>query len=323
MRDRPPMMSIRPTLLIAAVTVGLAGCGPSALQEDAGSGGQDGSTAGADARSGADARPCSDVIDLVFVLDTSSSMGFVLEELENQIGQVVEAGNQLAPDARFGLVVFQDNHWLDATGPLEAGRVHTAATTLQTAFANYRTNFTDHNRNPGDGLQGPTTQNPICEENSLDGLYAAATDFPWRNNATRVIVLATDDTFLERPDNYGDRDGDGLTDKTDYPREGDYPALRTMSETVTALQTARIRVFSFTRLQPPGVFDLTRCGTPRRLPWDDITDGWTTPYAGQAPISDQTDARNFDLDAVRTGTLSLADTINEVVLDSYCVPPVL
>ncbi|HUH03784.1 MAG TPA: VWA domain-containing protein [Kofleriaceae bacterium] len=307
-------------MIVLAMLLG-AGCGPSALQDDAGS--EDGSTGGADARRGADAPPCSDVIDLVFVLDTSSSMGFVLQALENQIGQVAEAANQLAPDARFGLVVFQDNHWLDMTGPLEGGRAHTAAATLQTAFANYRTNFTDYNRNPGDGLQGPTTQNPICEENSLDGLYAAAAEFPWRDNATRVVILATDDTFLERPDNYGDRDGDGLTDKTDYPREGDYPALRTLSETVTALQTARIRVFSFTRLQPPGALDLTRCGTPRRLPWNDITDGWTTPYAGQAPIPEQTDARNFDLDAVRTGSLSLADTINEVVLDSYCVPPVL
>ena len=32
-----------------------------------------------------------------------------------------------------------------------------------------------------------------------------------RESATRVIIVATDDTFLVTPDNYGDRDADGLT----------------------------------------------------------------------------------------------------------------
>jgi hypothetical protein len=135
------------------------------------------------------------------------------------------------------------------------------------------------------------------------------------------VILATDDTFLERPDNSGDRDGDGLTNKTDYPSEGDYPAARTLSETIQALQDARVRVFSFTRLTQPNIFE--RCGTGRRLAWEDITDGWTTSYGAEAPIPDQTDGGNYDLDQVKGGTLSLADTINEVVLDSHCNPIIL
>ncbi len=265
-----------------------------------------------------DAEECEDVVDVVFVLDTSSSMEFVLTKLHAQIAQVVNASNMVAADAHFGLIVFQDNHWIDATGALEGGKVHTSATTLQSAFANYRDNFTARNRNPGDGPNGPTTQNPICEENSLDALHAAAADFPWRPNATRVVILATDDTFLERPDNYGDRDGDGQTNRTDFPREGNYPAAYTMAETVTALKTARVRVFSFSRIEQPGFFD--RCGTGRRLPWTDITDGWTTPYNNQPPIPNQTDGANYDLDEVKDGMRSLADTINEVVLDSHCDP---
>jgi hypothetical protein len=261
------------------------------------------------------------VVDVVFVLDTSSSMGFVLSQLEMQIAQVVTATNTLAADAHFGLIVFQDNHFIDNTGPLEAGTVHTAAASLQTAFRYYRDNFTSFDRNPGDGLNGLTTQNPICEENSLDALHAAARDFPWRPNATRVVILATDDTYLERPDNYGDRDGDGQTNQTNFPREGNYPAAWTMSETVGALRDARIRVFSFSRITQPNIFE--RCGTGRRLAWTDITDGWTTPYGTQAPIPDQTDGGNFDLDQVKNGSLSLATTINQVVLDSYCVPPIL
>jgi hypothetical protein len=297
---------------IALTIALLAGCGPSERGTTDANTGIDGHLV--------DAGDCKEVVDVVFVLDTSSSMDFVLSKLETQIAQVVIATNALAPDAHFGLIVFQDNHFLDNTGPLEGGVVHTSATTLQAAFRNYRDNYTAYNRNPGDGITGPDTQNPICEENSLDALYAAVT-FPWRENATRVVILATDDTFLEATDNYGDRDGDGKTDQTDFPSEGDYPATQTVAGTVTALQTAKVRVFSFSRISQPSF--LERCGTGRRLPWTDITDGWTTPYKTQPPIPMQTDGGNFDLDQVKSGSLSLADTINSVVLDSYCNPILL
>lgn len=265
---------------------------------------------------------CTDVIDLVFVLDVSSSMAFVLDSLEAQINEVVVAANALAEDSHFGLIPYVDNHAFDVTGDLEGGMVHTAAPSLQTAFATVRRTYTVPNRNPGDGPTGPDTQNPICEENALDALYAAATEFPWRANATRVIILATDDTFIERPDNYGDRDGDGLTDRTDYPREGDYPALRTLDETVAALQEARVRVFTFTRHRVPGPLDLTKCGTGRRLPWTSIMDGWSAPYGGRTPIPTATDAADYDIDQVRSGAISLVETINQVVVDSYCQEPV-
>jgi hypothetical protein len=37
----------------------------------------------------------------------------------------------------------------------------------------------------------------------------------------------------------------------------------------------------------------------------------------------QTDGGNFDLDKVKSGALSLAETINSVVLDSHCNPILL
>lgn len=297
-----------------AIVALLASCGPASRARPDGGGSGGGGGGG----SGADAGECHDVIDVVFVLDTSSSMDFVLDQLNTGIEQVVTASNALASDAHFGLIVFQDNDFLDNTGPLEAGHVHTAASTLQTRFTYYKNNFTATNRNPGDGIGGLTDQNPICEENSLDALYDAAATFPWRANATRVVILVTDDTFLERPDNYGDRDGDGLENHTDYPREGNYPAAHTVSETVALLKQNKTRVFTFTRLVPPSI--LERCGTGRRLPWSAITNGWTTSYGSNAPIPMQTDGKNFDLAKVEDGSLSLSATINEVVLDSYCNP---
>lgn len=265
---------------------------------------------------------CANVVDVVFVLDVSSSMDFVLDTLDAQIDQVVTASNALAPDAHFGLIPFVDNYAIDATGPLEAGKVHTAAPTLKAAFQYDKKTYTTPNRNPGDGPSGPQTQNPICEENALDALHAAATEFPWRPNATRVVILVTDDTFLERPDNYGDRDGDGLTNKTDYPKEGNYPAKWTVPETVAALKSSQVRVFSFTRLKAPGALDLGKCGTGRRLAWSAVSDGWTTPYKTNAPIPTQTAGKNFDLDQVKGGKLSLTATIKQVVVDSYCNPPI-
>ena len=105
----------------------IAACGPT--------GSRDGST---DARGsgsgGGDAAKCEEVIDVVFVLDTSSSMDFVLTKLESQIAQVVTASNMVAADSHFGLIVFQDNHFIDNTGPLQNGAEHTSATSLQTAF---------------------------------------------------------------------------------------------------------------------------------------------------------------------------------------------
>jgi hypothetical protein len=267
-----------------------------------------------------DAMVCRDSVDLVFVLDVSSSMGFVLDKLAKEIDKVVTASNKLAPDSHFGLVAFVDNHRLDTTGPQAGGKVHLDGATLSKAFTQIKKTYTQADRNPGDGPGGPTLQNPICEENANDALHAAASEFPWRQNSNRVIILATDDTFLERPDNYGDRDGDGKTDKTDFPREGDYPAQRKMAETVDLLKKTKVRVFAFTRLKAPGPFSLTKCGTGRRLPWSSISDGWSTPYGGQPPIPASTGGKNFDIDQVFAGKLSLTETINNMVLDSHCKP---
>src|SRR5204862_346174 len=142
-------------------------CGPSNR-----TGGDD--NPASDASGSPDTGDCKDVVDVVFVLDTSSSMGFVLSQLESQIGQVVTASNM--------------------------------------------------------------------------------------------------------------------------------PAAHTLAERVTALRDGDVRVFSFSRLTQPNI--LERGGTGRRLPWADITDGWTTPYKNAMPIPDQTDGGNFDLDMVKSGTLS-------------------
>ena len=114
-----------------------AACGPSARTSPSLDGGADGDRADAAPWEGSDGDggTCSEVVDVVLVLDVSSSMGFVLDDLERDIHQVVDAGNELAPDAHFGLIAFADNHMLDDTGDLEGGSVHTEAATLTSAPA--------------------------------------------------------------------------------------------------------------------------------------------------------------------------------------------
>lgn len=258
-------------------------------------------------------RVCTEDIDVVLVIDTSSTMTFVLEALEDEFENVVSASNALKDGAHFGAVFFQDNAVLDSTGA--EGTVHLAHDTLRSAFTTMRTVYTRNNRNPGDGPSGPTTQNPLCEENSLDALHMAATQFPWRDNAARIAIVVTDDTFLEKPDNYGDGNGDGDTDDRFPFREGDYPAAYTVDETVAALNEAGVKVFSFSLVNPH-----SSCGTSRRHSEgvQSVTFGWTQPYAGKAPIPDQTGGKNFDLDQVSSGTLHLDEAINGIVLETRC-----
>ncbi len=335
-------MSIRSTAL-GLLAMGVIGCSAGGNGGDVasggsanagGSGGAGGSGAGLGGVGGTtplfdsgpinnDSSTCTDSIDVVFVLDMSSSMGFMVDALSSDIQNVIAATSQLAQQSgaqepHFGLIPFVDNHVIDLGGAAEGGKVHLDATSLKNAFNFHVNTFMNPNRNPGDGPDGPTMQNPICEENALDALHAAATDFPWRAQATRIVILATDDTFLERPDNYGDRDGDGLTDKTDFPREGDYPAAWTVPETVEALRAAKIRVFTFTARSNSA----HHCGTGRRLPWEARAAGWSAPYWSDDPIPAATDGADYDLDAVRNNQMSLADTINGIVLASHCNPPV-
>jgi len=271
----------------------------------------------------ADDRECTQDIDVVLVLDVSSSMGFVLDKLGADIAGIVDAANKLKDGAHFGFVGYADNAAFGLGGSDSNGRVHTKATTLKAAFTSMKSTYTNKNRNPGDGPTGPETQNPICEENSLDALHLAAAEFPWRPTAARIVIIATDDTFLQGADNYGDRDNDGDTTSTDFPKEGDYPAVHTLGETIKALKDAKARVFSFTLLKAPGFLD-GKCGTGRRHSESDcMTFGWSKPYDGEEPIPKQTSGKNFDLSGIRSDAISLKDTINDVVLETHCAgdPP--
>ncbi|GAB4207555.1 MAG: hypothetical protein OHK0013_25300 [Sandaracinaceae bacterium] len=157
-------------------------------------------------------------VDVVFVLDVSTSMEGTFDALRAGIRDVWDTASRLSPDPRFSLIVFVDDA-LAVDGCAPFGSVDG----LSAAFDRWRS-FCSSNASPVS-----MAQNYDFPENSLDALYLAATACTFREGATRVLVHVTDDTFYERPAIFS----------------GEVPAERTFAEVSRALTAFQLRVASF------------------------------------------------------------------------------
>jgi hypothetical protein len=137
------------------------------------------------------------------------------------------------------------------------------------------------------------TQNMTWPENSMDGLYRAATEFAWRpkESTLRIVIHTTDDTFWNGPTS-----ADGVSIQHGY------------TDTVQALTDNQVRVFSFASLMG-GPFET-----------DPVGDGWFAPYGGDKSIPDATGGGVFMLNDVMSGSISLSASINGAVEGSLCKP---
>jgi hypothetical protein len=228
---------------------------------------------------------CVQDIDIVFVMDVSTSMGPFLSKLADEILVVDQALADLGlPNPpHYGLVVFVDD-----TALLGGGAPYPDAATLQGEFMMWSTFTSTNSQVSGAGF------NSTWPENSLDALFSAAVGFQWRpaGDATlRLVIHTTDDTFWDGP-----MVQDGVMIQHGY------------DETVDALQTAQIRTFSFAA-QIGGMCECM-----------DVTPGWSTPYQGKTALPEATDGGVFDIDLVLAGQLSLAEAINGLVVDTMCEP---
>jgi hypothetical protein len=257
---------------------------PRADDGGTGEGGAD-ADADADATTDVDAE-CNDVIDVVFVLDVSTSMTPVLGALHAGIGDVWSAALGLSPDARFGLVVFVDDVMVT-----RGGEPYGSLVELQDEFQHWR-DFCSSNDEPG----GSGGYNTDCPENTLDAVWAAATAFPWRDNAVRIIVLATDDTFVERPDALG----------SDW-----IEVQHTYAEVRDEVLAREIRVAAF------AAHDSSNCSIP---PTHDAEPGLFSDWLGLPALPASTGAQVFDIQDVRSGALSMSEAISDVILNEYCTP---
>lgn len=229
-------------------------------------------------------KACEQSIDIVFVMDVSTTMGGFINMLADEMLEVDAAiqALDLPLEPHYGLAVFVDDAAL-----LNGGAPYADATALRDDFIMW-SNFTASNQQVGGG-----NSNSTWTENSLDALYLAATGFQWRpaDTTTRIVIHTTDDTFWDGPTT-----GNGIMIQHGY------------AETVQALQDATARVYSFAD-------DIG--GSCSCL---DVTPGWSAPYMGMLPIPEATDGGVYDIGNVLSGTVSLTDAINTAVEESYCEP---
>ena len=225
---------------------------------------------------------CVQDVDIVFVMDVSTTMGSFIDTLADSILQIDSALGDFAlpDDPHYGLVVFVDDAEV-----INEGMPYTDAETLKADFEMWAA-FTSSNQQVGGG-----NSNTTWPENSLDALYLAAEEFEWREDTTRIIIHATDDTFWEGPATQN-----GVMILHDYP------------ETVTALQNNTARVFAMADMIG---------GSCECL---DVAPGWFVDYNGMPAIPEATDGGIVDINDVLSGTVSIADAITTAVEESYCQP---
>lgn len=227
---------------------------------------------------------CKMQIDIVFVMDVSTSMLALLQKLEDEILTVDAKLKSLdvLPDINYGLVVFVDD-----TQIINMGGPYADVQTLKQDF-NKWWNFTQSNSQVNGG--GANFDWP---ENSIDALFTAAGAFQWRpmEETLRMVIHCTDDTFGEK----------GAV-------QSGIAIQHTYDETVQALQDREVRVFAFA--------DNDKTGGPGDN--EDVSMGFFTPYNGKTPIPDATDGGAFNINLVLANQLSLNAAINDSVSSSLC-----
>lgn len=233
--------------------------------------------------------PCSDPLDLVFVIDVSTSMTDEIAGIRTGIDQVWSAATALTANAQISLVVFVDD-----VAAVSGCAPFATVEAMQSELMSWQS-FTSSNGQPG----GSAASNSDCPENSLDAMHVAASLCPWRPSSYRILVHITDDTFEERPARLSSVFG-----------TGGIPVQRTYAETVSALRAAQIRVGAFAA---PGEGE--ECGAGSS---PDVGRGFHAPYLGMPSIPDATGGDVWSIRDVRAGTIDMADSIIGFVTTEYC-----
>jgi hypothetical protein len=210
-------------------------------------------------------------VDWVFVLDISTTMDELarLREAIRALFDVVEAGGL---DLRVGLVTFENDVLAHAGG----------------AFLERDAFLRELDSQLVEGTWVPDPELPRqllnfdYQENVLDALHLAATAFAFRPDARHLILLMTDDTFLEPPAEYSDGT----------------PALHSYGEVETALATSGARLYS--------VHSRERGR------------GLSSGHAGRPSLVQQTGGAWFELSQVDSGALVLENLLGDLVAGPVC-----
>jgi hypothetical protein len=252
---------------------------------------------------------CNQDVDVVFVLDVSGSMIPPLSTLEREVDMVDAALNAkgLPSHQHYGLVVF-----VDQAQVMNGGMPYLDVEAVKTEL---RSQIQMTNDNPSRQLDG-TPDNVTWPENSLDALYAAATQFQWRpgGDTLRTVILITDASFwdLMAPSSGADSEQNGI-----FP---DQVSMHGYDETIGALRQQMIWVNTFaakTGGPPDGMTSPPSHGNFRGTSVD-VGIGFFEPYMGKPSIPEATGGFAWDIDEVYDGKISLATPINQSIEVHEC-----
>jgi hypothetical protein len=267
---------------------------------------------------GATGKSCNQDVDVVFVLDVSGSMIPPLTTLKKEVGLVDIAllAKNLPSPPHYGLVIFVDDVVV-----MNGGAPYPDVTGLSAAVsAEIGTTNAVPTRQAGPG--GPV--NLSWPENSLDGLYAAATAFKWRPAATtlRTVIHITDASFWDLTAvSSAAGDPGNLEANT-----GGVTSAHSYDDTIAALRANSIWVNTFTARTggPPG-FPLSppSHGLFRGVSVN-VGIGFHENYNRKPSIAASTGGLAWDIDQVFDGVISLATPINQAIAQAHCTeyPPI-
>jgi len=210
-------------------------------------------------------------LDQVIVVDVSTTMDETrdLREALRAAFELVEAGGL---DVRFGLVSFENDV-----------RVHAGGTFLERAelLRELDSQLVEGAWTPDPGLSRQLLNFDFAE-NVLDALYRGASDFDFRPDARRQILLVTDDTFLEPPKVFSDGT----------------PAVHAYDEVARALGRREVRLFS---VHEP---------TSGR--------GLSAPHGGQPSLVAASGGAWFPISGVGSGDLDLGALLADLLAGPVC-----
>lgn len=254
-----------------------------------------GADASADTGPVPDAGACTQPLDVVLVVDVSTSMTGELAAIRAGVTGLWQTAHDLSSDAQISMVVFVDDALaIDGRPPfaMDGGCMpFTSAADLASQLDSWQMQCAT-NQSPVSHLQ-----NHDCTENSLDAMMAA-TMCPTRMGSTRVLIHVTDDTFAERPAVLSGEWGGGVHVQFNYV------------ETTTALTDGHWHLGVFAET---GVGD--DCGAGRS---PDVGRGFSGPYNAMTSLPEVTGGHFWDLREVRAGRLDMASSINDFLRTVYC-----
>ena len=252
---------------------------------------------------------CNQDVDVVFVLDVSGSMIPPLTTLEREVSMIDASlkGKNLPSPARYGLVVFVDGFIV-----MNGGMPYSDVNAIKAELLN-QVNLT--NQMPPRQLNG-AADNLTWPENSLDALYAAATQFQWRpvGKTLRTVILITDASFW---------DGTAPSSGHDFEQNPLFPAhvsMNSYDQTIAKLREQQIWVNTFaakTGGPPDGMVSPPSHGEWRGTSVN-VGIGFFEPYKGKPSIADSTGGFAWDIDEVFEGKVSLATPINQAIEARQC-----